>query len=142
MGMVMIRRNLDGTPMGEGLPEVVMGSYAESRRPPNQHVPNHCHDLDDMHGLADAIAAIQQAAAANAASVVMNVVLTAQMIADKGLTLPVTPRPDSVEISLTFGSQQMNGVDFYVTGNAVRWDALGLDSILAIGDLIIVKYGV
>lgn len=69
------------------------------------------------------------------------ITLTAQNIADKFVVLPYTPiLPDEVIVVPAGGPQQLNGIDYEVSGNILSWEALGLDGILEVYDVLIIQH--
>lgn len=74
-------------------------------------------------------------------SIIITRTVTSDNIADKYLLLPTEPFLGSA-VRLTFvnGIEQINGIDFTVTGNVLSWDSLGLDNFIETGDTIIIQY--
>lgn len=73
--------------------------------------------------------------------VTSNITLTATDIVNKYITLTTTPiTPNSVTLVPVGGIQQINGTDFEVVGNELRWDGLGLDGFLEVNDVLIVQH--
>lgn len=69
------------------------------------------------------------------------ITLTLQNINDKSVILPYYPLlPDEVIIVPVGGIQQLNGVDFQVSGNVLSWGSLGLDGFLEVNDVLIVQH--
>lgn len=73
--------------------------------------------------------------------IVSNITLTATDILNKYVTLSTTPLiPSSVTLTPAGGIEQINGVDFEVVGNELRWDGKGLDGFLEINDVLIIQH--
>lgn len=69
------------------------------------------------------------------------ITLTAQNISDKFAVLPYTPvLPNEVIIVPAGGIQQLNGIDYEVSGNILSWETLGLDGVLEVNDVLIVQH--
>jgi len=69
------------------------------------------------------------------------ITLTPQNISDKFAILPYTPvLPDEVIVVPAGGIQQLNGIDFEVSGNVLSWGTLGLDGFLEVNDVLIVQH--
>ena len=69
------------------------------------------------------------------------ITVTAQNFNDKFLVLPYTPvLPDEVIVVPAGGIQQLNGIDYEVTGNILSWASLGLDGFIDIDDVLIVQH--
>jgi len=69
------------------------------------------------------------------------ITITQQMLDDKFAILPFIPvNPDEVILVPAGGIQQLNGVDFEVTGNILSWDSLGLDNFLEVNDVLIMQH--
>ena len=73
---------------------------------------------------------------------VEKIIVTQQMIDDKGLSLLLTPlNPSAVMLSFVGGvGDQDNGEDFSVSGDFVGWDGLGLDGFIEVGDVLKIRY--
>ena len=68
-------------------------------------------------------------------------VLTAQHIANRGVSLSATPaNPAKVEFVVFQGPEQRANVDFVVTGTSLSWAGLALELLLQAGDAITVRY--
>lgn len=62
-------------------------------------------------------------------------------VTNKYVTLTTTPlNPNAVRLNMVGGIEQLNGVDFTVTGNILSWDGLGLDGFIDNTDILIVQY--
>jgi hypothetical protein len=62
-------------------------------------------------------------------------------ITRKFITIPISPfSPSTVRMNIIGGIEQLNGVDFVVTGNIVSWDGLGLDDFLEVGDILLIQF--
>lgn len=73
--------------------------------------------------------------------VVSNITLTATDILNKYVVLSTTPLiPSSVTLTPAGGIEQINGIDFEVVGNQLRWDGKGLDGFLEINDVLIIQH--
>jgi len=72
---------------------------------------------------------------------VERVELTELNIESKCVILKKVPL-DSESVSLfpESGINQINGIDFRVEGNKIRWDEMGLDGFLDNTDVLIIKY--
>lgn len=69
------------------------------------------------------------------------ITLTPQMISDGFLVLPYIPvNPDEVIVVPAGGIQQLNGIDYEVTGNILSWTGLGLDNFLEANDVLIIQH--
>lgn len=70
-----------------------------------------------------------------------DVILTAQQIADRKITLSKTPAfPETLLFIPDGGTTQRYGEDYTVVGNEVRWSDLGLDNFLEVGEIIRITY--
>jgi hypothetical protein len=65
--------------------------------------------------------------------------ITPAIIASKTIPLPIS-NIYSVAINVVNGSSINNGLDFSVVGNLISWDGLGLDGVLAEGDMLRIIY--
>lgn len=64
-----------------------------------------------------------------------------QHIDEKKVTLTYTPAlPDKTLLFIQGAITQVVNIDFVVVGNEVRWNALGLESIIALSQKLIVEY--
>jgi hypothetical protein len=71
---------------------------------------------------------------------VYNYTLLASDIDNKFIDLPFEPfSPSSVRLNIAGGIEQVNGIDFSVTGDVLSWDGLGLDNFLEEGDTLIIQ---
>jgi len=67
--------------------------------------------------------------------------LTSQDIQNKFITLPETPNnPELLRLNIIGGIEQINSIDFTVSGAIVSWNALGLDSFLEENDILTIQY--
>lgn len=67
--------------------------------------------------------------------------LTQQDTNRKFILLPSEPfSSSSVRLNIVGGIEQVNGIDFIVTGNVLSWDGLGLDNFLDEGDTLLIQY--
>jgi hypothetical protein len=67
--------------------------------------------------------------------------LTIQNVNNKFVTLASIPyMPDKVVLSIEKGIKQINGIDFEVEGNKIKWEGLGLDNFLDDTDVLLVQY--
>lgn len=67
--------------------------------------------------------------------------LTSQNIIDKKVVLTLPPVPSiKTRVSLQGGPTQIVNVDFYVSGNEIRWDSLGLETLASISDWLVIEY--
>lgn len=74
-----------------------------------------------------------------------NFTLTAWHVANKYMVLLKVPvAPAETELTVIGGPDQQYGVDFVITsddgGKRLTWDGLGLDGILADGDVLQISY--
>lgn len=70
-----------------------------------------------------------------------NITLTNLDISNKFIILSKSPLlPESVTLVPAGGIQQVNGIDFEVVGNELRWNGLGLDGFLEENDVLIVQH--
>lgn len=69
------------------------------------------------------------------------ITMTSTMIASGQAQLTYTPRIASKTLCEVIGGlAQMINVDFTITGNIISWQAMGLQTILGVGDTIRVVY--
>ena len=69
------------------------------------------------------------------------ITLNSQQIANKYVTLLDTPaNPSSVTLDIKGGIPQLFGEDFFVMGDMLTWNTLGLDGFLEVGDVLIIEY--
>jgi hypothetical protein len=62
-------------------------------------------------------------------------------ITAKGFTLNPAPKfPGQVDLQIVGGLDQVNGVDFSVSGSMLSWDSLGLEPDVESGDEFILSY--
>lgn len=74
-------------------------------------------------------------------AIVETFTLTQTQIDNKQITLANSPLDaGSVKLIPQGGIEQLNGIDFAVQNNVLRWDGLGLDNFLETGDIIAVTY--
>lgn len=67
--------------------------------------------------------------------------ITEQHLEDGFLTLQKIPlEPDDVDLVPQGGIRQINGIDYIVEGNKIRWEGLGLDGFLETSDVLIIEY--
>lgn len=72
---------------------------------------------------------------------IFNLTVTAQNILDKFITLPNTPvYPELVMLFPHGGIFQVNGLDFEIVGNQLRWSSKGLDGTLQENDELSIIY--
>ena len=68
------------------------------------------------------------------------ITLTSTNITEKKVKLSILPPiPSSVSLFPSGGIHQLNGVDFQVFEDEVRWEGLGLDNFLELNDIIVVQ---
>lgn len=73
--------------------------------------------------------------------VISNITLTATDILNKYVVLSNTPfMPSAVTLIPAGGIEQINGVDFEVVGNELRWGGKGLDNFLEVNDVLIIQH--
>jgi hypothetical protein len=76
-----------------------------------------------------------------AGDVVERIELEEENIFNKFVTLGDTPViSQNVTVTPEGGITQVNGIDFRVVGNTIRWDGMGLDGVLDKDDSLIVQY--
>jgi len=76
-----------------------------------------------------------------AGDVVERIELDEISVFNKFVTLSDTPTiPQNVTVTPEGGITQVNGIDFRVVGNTVRWDGMGLDGVLDETDSLIIQY--
>lgn len=86
------------------------------------------------------LAAAGAAAPTEVGTVTLSLTLDAGAIAVQGVTL--SPVPSSlVLLSVNGGVDQIEGVDFLVTGATLSWAGFPLAAILAPGDILVATYG-
>ena len=69
------------------------------------------------------------------------ITLTNQMIADGELTLSQgCTSPAETLVFVDGGPVQKYGIDFTVVANTLSWSGLGLETIISVGDILIVQY--
>lgn len=67
--------------------------------------------------------------------------ITVGEAAAKQLTLALTPSyPTEVAVDFVGGTAQVPGIDFSVLGNVLGWSSLGLDGLVASGDILRIIY--
>lgn len=78
----------------------------------------------------------------NTASIsIETITVTQQHIDDKQITLNSTPAaPETVSLFPVEGLPQINGVDFIVEMNVLKWNGLGLDGFLEVNDVLIIQH--
>ncbi len=77
----------------------------------------------------------------NSGFIVERIPLIQTDIDNKFVTLASTPLiASAVVVTPEGGPMQINGVDFTIVGNQLRWDGLGLDNFLDITDVLVVQY--
>lgn len=68
-------------------------------------------------------------------------VADAEMLSDKQVLLSAIPvDPMKVELIIYSGIEQKSGVDFYVSGQYLRWDGLALETLLEVGNSFSARY--
>ena len=73
--------------------------------------------------------------------VIENITLTQQNIDDKEVTLSSTPTsPEITSLFILGGLPQVYGIDFFVEGNKLKWNGLGLDGFLEINDVLNIQH--
>jgi len=73
--------------------------------------------------------------------VIETIIVTQQNIDDKQITLTTTPiAPEAVSMFIQGGLQQVNGIDFIIQTNLLKFDGLGLDGFLEVNDVLIVQH--
>lgn len=76
-----------------------------------------------------------------AGDVVERIELEEENIFNKFVTLRDTPViSQNVTVTPEGGITQVNGIDFRVVGNTIRWDGMGLDGVLDETDSLIIQY--
>lgn len=74
-------------------------------------------------------------------SIVELFILTEDDLNNKQIILSNAPLDSgSVKLLPRGGIEQINGIDFVVENNILRWDGFGLDNFFEIGDIITVTY--
>jgi hypothetical protein len=68
-----------------------------------------------------------------------DIMITPQMISDRGLTLPYTPI-GIVQLLPYGGIPQKHDIDFITVGNVISWSSLSLELFLEVGDIINVQF--
>lgn len=107
------------------------------------YIPPHKHEISDVIGLRDELDGLRGEMAQQGGTLVRYIAVSAGHLANKKIPLPETPKdPTQVEAVLPFGTQQIYGIDFFVVGNEVRFSGLALATLLAVGDVVIFRYGV
>lgn len=72
---------------------------------------------------------------------ISNITLTSSDITNKYVVLSNTPLfPNAVTLIPAGGIEQINGVDFEVVGNQLRWNGKGLDGFLEVNDVLIIQH--
>ena len=72
---------------------------------------------------------------------IQTITLNSQQIANKYVTLLDAPaNPSSVTLDIKGGIPQLFGEDFFVMGDMLTWNTLGLDGFLEVGDVLIIEY--
>ena len=67
--------------------------------------------------------------------------ITSLDVTNKYVTLSSTPlNSNAVRLNMVGGIEQLNGIDFTVTGNILSWDGLGLDGFIDDTDILIIQY--
>lgn len=71
----------------------------------------------------------------------LEVVISQAMLDNKKITLPYShSSPESVALTFINGIEQLNGTDFEVVGNEVKWNGLGLDGFIELEDIVVLYY--
>jgi hypothetical protein len=71
---------------------------------------------------------------------VYNYTLINEDIINKFIVLPIEPyRPINVRLNVVGGIEQVNGIDFSVSGDILSWNGLGLDNFLEANDTLIIQ---
>ena len=74
-------------------------------------------------------------------SIVDVFILTQQDLTNKQILLSQSPLDaGAVKLLPQGGIEQINGIDFVVQNNVLRWDGFGLDNFFEVGDIITVTY--
>lgn len=69
------------------------------------------------------------------------VTITATQNVNKEITLSKTPaNPNQVMVTPVSGTVQKYNTDFIVIGNILSWNGKGLETILTIGDTLVITY--
>jgi hypothetical protein len=69
------------------------------------------------------------------------IILTAQDILNKEVTLPVRPEdPQNVSLTIVHGTAQYIGIDFFVEGQKITWNGTPLDGMLEAGDILRISF--
>lgn len=69
------------------------------------------------------------------------ITITATNVTDQEIELLKGPsNPSDVVLDIIGGSSQINGDDFYVQGNFIKYDSRPLETILEVGDAVRVIY--
>jgi hypothetical protein len=72
---------------------------------------------------------------------IQTITLNSQHIANKYVTLLNAPvNPSSVTLDIKGGISQLFGEDFFVMGDMLTWNTLGLDGFLEVGDVLIIEF--
>jgi hypothetical protein len=75
------------------------------------------------------------------ASSVETFILDQEDIDNKKIVLSSEPfYPSAVQLTVVGGIQQINGIDFEVSGNEISWNGLGLDNFLEVNDTLIIQF--
>lgn len=76
-----------------------------------------------------------------AGDIVERIELEEENVFNRFITLSDTPVvPQNVTVTPEGGITQVNGIDFRVVGNTIRWDGMGLDGVLDETDVLLVQY--
>lgn len=69
------------------------------------------------------------------------ITLSTQNILEKKVKLQITPRVSgSTLVTPSGGPLQRYGVDYFVNGDELIWDGMGLDGVLEVNDFLICQY--
>jgi hypothetical protein len=72
--------------------------------------------------------------------VIEHIPLTPTDVANKYVSLSRTPDPTRAVLSIVHGGAQTYGVDYYIYGVELRWDGMALESLLSVGDELVIIY--
>lgn len=75
------------------------------------------------------------------AATTQSITVSITNVTQKKVSLSDTPLfPSNVTLLIMGGIHQLNGTDFEVVGNEVRWNSLGLDGFIEENDVLLIQY--
>jgi len=68
------------------------------------------------------------------------ITIDSTIYANKELVLSYEPIPGTLRISMSYGIEQQEGIDFILVDEMIAWHFLAMDLLIEVGDVLTVDY--